>query len=696
MKKNLKLSYKLLVPILMSVILSIVLVTGISLVINRNGMNQLSIKYSETLAQNYSNQIEDKLALTLNTAETLSTNIRTIMQKDNTQRSDVLDMVSSILARHQELVGIGVGFDPNAFDGKDSENIGQKHSDETGRFVPYTFRSQSSIDYTILAGYDDPGADGLWYNVPKSTNKTYVTPPYWYEVDGEQYLIITCVAPILDDNQKFIGMVGFDTLLSSFNDILVDAKIYDSGYMAMMAPDGTIAYHPDSKLNATSIYDSLPSVITQAADEVYQNGKVTSVISKSLITKKKSLNILMPIQVGESGGNWIVVTSAPILEINRTINISILIATCIGIIGIIIIVILLLRIIKKLIIQPVQIINMAAGKLAKGELDIQIDFNSTDELGQLSESIQLTGVQLRTYINNISQTLKKMSDGDFRQKVEIDYIGDLAPIKSSINQIMEQMNQTLLQIKTTAAQVSSGAEQVSNGSKILSQGAIEQADSIEELALAINKISKKVTDSAEYSVTACQKVSSVGEEMTNSNQKMQDMIEAMKDISNSSNEIKEIIKTIESIAFQTNILALNADIEAARAGDAGKGFSVVAGEIGHLAGQSTEASKNITVLIEHSLAAVENGTKIADRTAESLSLAVEGTKEVVTTIDYVSEASREQASSVTQVTNEVEQISNVVQTNSAAAEESAAASQELSEQAQTLHNLVKQFKLEEL
>lgn len=693
LKKNQKLSFKLLVPLLISVIFSIIVVTGISLTISGRGMNQLSLDYSETLAQNYSKQVEDQLALALNTAETLSTNIRTVMKQEDIKRSDILDMVASILTRHNELVGIGVGFEPNAFDGKDNLNIGQKHSDDTGRFVPYTFRDGNSVDYTILSGYDDPGPDGSWYSVPKSTNKTYVTAPYWYEVDGEQYLIVTCVAPILDDQNKFIGMVGFDTLLSSLNSILAEARIYDTGYVVMMSPDGTIAYHPNSELNGASIYDSLPPVITEAVDEVYETGKPMNFTAQSTVNHKKVLDILMPIQVGESGGNWIVSTSAPLSEINRTVNTSVLLAICTGVAVIAVIVLILLVITNRLILRPVERINAGAGKLAEGDLDIQIDYQSSDELGELAGNIQATGRRLKTYVGDISQTLQGMSEGDFRARVEMDYIGDFGPIKTSINHIADQMNQTLKEIQITADQVSDGAEQVSNGSQALSQGATEQASSVEELSSTINEISEQVSRNAMNAQEASKKVDETGQRLVESNQSMQEMIQAMGEITNSSQEIGKIIKTIEDIAFQTNILALNAAVEAARAGEAGKGFAVVADEVRNLASKSSEASKNTSVLIESSLRSVENGVKIADVTAQTLVTAVEGANEVIKTIGQISGESGRQAVSIRQVTQGVDQISGIVQTNSATAEESAAASEELSGQAQMLKNLVGRFKL---
>ena len=334
--------------------------------------------------------------------------------------------------------------------------------------------------------------------------------------------------------------------------------------------------------------------------------------------------------------------------------------------------------------------------LAKGDFHSSVmESSARDEAGLMLLAMKTTTESMQKVIQDIDYALGELAEGNLNIDAKVDYPGDFDTIKKSILKIKHSLNSALSEINQSADQVSSGSDQVSSGAQALSQGATEQASSVEELAATITEISGQVQSNAQNAATAKEGANAVGENMAQSSEQMQRMKHAMNEISNSSNEISKIIKTIEDIAFQTNILALNAAIEAARAGAAGKGFAVVADEVRNLASKSGEASKDTAVLIENSLKAVENGTELADATADSLLVAVEGAKRVIEDINKISDASTEQANSIAQVTQGIDQISAVVQTNSATAQQSAAASEELSGQAQILKDLVGKFKLVE-
>lgn len=349
------------------------------------------------------------------------------------------------------------------------------------------------------------------------------------------------------------------------------------------------------------------------------------------------------------------------------------------------------------ITRPVRQLEEAADKIVNGNFDVQVAYHSKDELGSLAHSFRNMAAILGDVITDASMLLEEMANGNFdvRTRAEERYVGECNNLLTSIRKLNRDMSITLGKINRSADQVNSGSGQVSYGAQDLAQGATSQAASVEELVATIEDISQQVKETAENALEARSQTSMAGDEVEECNTQMRDMIAAMEEITRTSSEIGKIIKTIEDIAFQTNILALNASVEAARAGSAGKGFAVVAEEVRSLASKSSEASKDTANLIENSIEAVSRGTQLADATAESLTKVVEGVRAASQTVDRIADAAKEQAGAIEQVALGVDQISGVVQTNSATAEESAAASQELSGQAEMLKDLVSEFKLRE-
>ncbi len=351
----------------------------------------------------------------------------------------------------------------------------------------------------------------------------------------------------------------------------------------------------------------------------------------------------------------------------------------------------------RLLVTPIKEIENVAIRMAEGDFSTQIDYESKDELGTLAEQVRKFVDTIQVIISDEGYMLGEMAKGNFAVDTRVPerYVGDFTAVLNSVTNIKSRLSNVMMQINQSADQVSAGSDQVSSGAQALSQGATEQASSVEELAATIADISSQVTRNAENAKQASRKANELGVELDQGTRQMDEMTAAMDEIRGKSQEIGKIIKTIEDIAFQTNILALNAAVEVARAGAAGRGFAVVADEVRNLASKSADASKETSALIEDSVRAVENGSRVAADTAKTILTVAEEARSIVTTIDDIAQASMQQADAVVQVTQGMDQISSVVQTNSATAEQSAAASEELSSQASVLKELVGQFSFSE-
>lgn len=345
------------------------------------------------------------------------------------------------------------------------------------------------------------------------------------------------------------------------------------------------------------------------------------------------------------------------------------------------------------ILAPILSMIERSRPLQDGQLELELDTSIPNELGELSETLQLSLSRIQTYVQDINRIMAQLSEGNFNVHTAMPYIGDFQSIEASIDSFTTTISQALARIGQVEQQVSNNAAQLSSSSQALAQGATEQASSVEELSATLSKLSKSASKNVAAAVSAQENADLTAQQVYLSGEQMQQMVDAMSDITKASQEIGKIINTIENIAFQTNILALNAAVEAARAGSAGKGFAVVSSEVRSLAEQSDQAAKATKELIENSVQAAERGSTIVGEVSDSLKKTLDLVTHSNIAIGEIAGVIRSEADSISRVSEGISQISVVVQTNSASSEESAAVSSELFNEVRRLHEQTQHFRL---
>lgn len=528
-----------------------------------------------------------------------------------------------------------------------------------------------------------------WYKTAKSTKEKVVTDPYIDAITGK--IVITVACPLLSDEGTVLGVCGLDIEVTELVSLSQRLKADANGYAVLVDASGNIVVHSKNS-DYSHRLDGQNEVVTRLVDidpiysDVLNASGSTNVVSGK--GYDGTMRYFPVVPIGDTG--WKVLYAADYSEAMSGLNNIIIFAAAAALLTAIGgAMFFYFKFTNRL--RPLSAIESIVTNMSNGVLEHKYPKSVNDEIGTIFDALAKTNKALKSYINEMERVLANMEDGNFVYDSTVRFAGEFTAMEKSIKGICEAMHSTFEQLSTVSEQIAGGSHSVSTGSTELANAVSDETRLIGEVHKNLEDINMRISQSAQNASEVREKAVRATDTVNGGNEKMQELVKIMKKISHYAADIVNMNSTIEDIAMQTNILALNASVEASRAGAAGKGFAVVAEEVRTLAAKSGKASKSTAELIERTVQTINIGTKAANETAKMLSEVVHETSSISESVSEIADVSEKQKIMLAEIVGKLGEVEAVVGTTSATAQNAAAASEELDGQVVVLKNNLERY-----
>ena len=591
---------------------------------------------------------------------------------DKRDRQALADIVKSTLSVSPNTYGLGIYFEPNAFDNKDGSFKNTALGNTTGRVALYASRDGSNVTVKSTDGVNDNSSNG-WYTVPMASSTPMFTDPYLDKSSGK---IMTSFANPIVVNGKNVGIVLADIDITVIAEILKEKQAnLKEGYRAVASSTGLILAHStdDSKVMGNMI-QYIPALKENYEKAIKGEESVADFKSNTLNAKARA--VITSIKLAGTDSYWLLQTTDKISNITKEAKISMISTIVLYIVVLVVIIAMIVLLFTKMVAKPLGLMEHIIQKLSNYELDLeeerkqaQVYMTNNDEIGHIFTSLGLMTTNLTQIVSNITSHAQNTAA-------------------------------TAQELTATAQSTSDSANEVSVAISNIAQGATSQAHDTQSAASSVDLSNRLLKDMLVVLEDLSQATNIIDDRKNEGNETLDELVNissenrqisenvsvVISETNKSTEKIATASEMIQSISDQTNLLALNAAIEAARAGEAGKGFAVVAEEIRKLAEQSAGFTEDIRKVIEELKTKSESAVDMMKTAGEimqkqdqkvketsekfvEISKAVENSKEIVENINKSSKKIEQENANVIRV---VENLSAIAEENAATTEQAAA------------------------